>query len=40
MKRPLLYIVALALAVSCNRGEYKMPHTARTRGLVRPMWAP
>ena len=37
MKRPLLYIVALVLAVSCNRGEYKMPHTARTRGLVKEL---
>lgn len=34
MKSPLIYILALSLAVSCSRGEYRIPHTARTNALV------
>lgn len=34
MNSPLIYILALSLAVSCSRGEYRIPHTARTNALV------
>lgn len=37
MKSRLLYILALALAVSCNHREYKIPHTDRTEGLVKEL---